>query len=137
MISPKRVELYHGISPLQGDAQLQPLIKQEKQFCAVFARGIDFFCLDDFVTAGALFEEYGRSPLPSRHNIRPFLINKGGVVSFPESLLGDCSPENLTRNEYRVGGFFFDEAVSGLVLAGLRDLGYSVERKYEEKRGVL
>ena len=137
MIQTKRVALYHGISPVIGDTKLQPLIQQEKQFCAVFDRGIECFSIDDFVAAGALFEEYSRSPLPNYHNIRPFLIDKQGIVSFPESLLGDCTAKNLEENGYRVGGFFFDEAVSSLVLAGLRDLGYSVERKYEEKRGVL
>ncbi len=137
MIPAKRVSIYYRIFPLQGDRKVQPLIEQEQQFCAVFDRGVDYFSIDDYVVASTLFEEYGRSPLPSKHNIRPYIINLNGIVSFPESLLGDCRAEKMQQEGCRVGGFFFDESVLGLVLAGLRDLGYSVERKYEEKRGVL
>ncbi len=133
----KRVTIYHRIFPLQGDSKVQPLIEQEQQFCAVFDPGADHFSIDDYVVAGTLFEEYGRSPLPSKHNIRPYIINRKGIVSFPESLLGDCRAEKMQEEGYRVGGFFFDESVSGLVIAGLRDLGYQVEKRYEEKRGVL
>lgn len=137
MIPAKRVSIYHQVFPLQGDRKVQPLIEQEQQFCAVFDRGVDYFSIDDYVVASTLFEEYGRSPLSSTHNIRPYLINRKGIVSFPESLLGDCRAEKMQEEGYRVGGFFFDESVSGLVLAGLRDLGYQVEKRYEEKRGVL
>ena len=133
----KRVTLYHRLFPLQGDSNVQPLIRQERQFCAVFDQGVDYFSIDDFVTAGTLFEEYARSPLPAKHNIHPYLIDRKGIVSFPESLLGDCTPERMQEESYRVGGFFFDESVSGLVLAGLRDLGYQVEKRYDERRGVL
>ncbi len=133
----KHVTIYHRIFPLQGDPKVQPLIEQERQFCAVFAQGEDHFSIDDFVVAGTLFEQYGLSPLPSTHNIRPYIINRKGIVSFPESLLGNCKAEKMQEEGYRVGGFFFDESVSGLVFAGLRDLGYQVEKRYEERRGVL
>lgn len=128
----RSVTVYHGKSPLVGDAQLQWVIDRERQFCAVFDLADDRFNSDHKAATDALFDYCGRSPMPVVSYLRPFLVNPDGIVVFPESLSRDITSATLERENCRIGGFFFDEAIAGFVIPGLRDLGYQVDKKYKE-----
>ncbi len=128
----KQVTLYHGRAPVTGDEKLQKIIAKETQFCAVFDSN-PALAQDHNIATDVLFEEYGTdhsrriSPL-----LRPFLVDKDGLATFPDHLLGIGDSANLRENGYRIGGFFFDEAIAGFVIPGLAKLGYEVKKKYEE-----
>jgi len=128
----KQVQIYHGRAPVKGDDKLQEIIDRERQFCAVFDSN-PALAQDHNIATDVLFEEYGTdhsrriSPL-----LRPFLVDKDGLATFPDHLLGIGDSANLRDGGYRVGGFFFDEAIAGFVIPGLGNLGYEVNKKYEE-----
>lgn len=137
MATNKQVTLYHGRAPLLGDDKLQPILDRERQFCAVFDNQ-PAFAVDHNIATDVLFEMYGTD---SAHLItpliRPFLVREAdGVSTFPDHLLGIGEAANLRGTGYRVGGFFFDEGIAGLVIPGLRQLNYDVEMKYQERRSA-
>ncbi len=132
MTQTKQVTLYHGRAPVTGDEKLQKIIVKETQFCAVFDSN-PALAHDHNIATDVLFGEYGTdhsqriSPL-----LRPFLVDEAGVATFPDHLLGIGDGANLRETGYRIGGFFFDEAIAGFVIPGLGNLGYEVNKKYGE-----
>ena len=134
----KQVDLYHGKgkAPIRGDTKLQAIIDTESQFCAVFDSK-SAFKQDHNIAMDLLFERYGIHPgFPDGWFIRPFLVNQSSLVAFPQHLVGMGTAALLKDTGYHVGGFFFDEGISGFIITDLKTLGYTINEKYDKLRGL-